>query len=47
MLKRITESFTTATINEINEEEDYAMPTADERENPGVPWEEVVKKRDL
>ena len=47
MLKRITESYTTATIDEINEEGDYAIPTADERENPGVPWEDVVKKRDL
>ena len=46
MLKRIQEKFTTADINELNND-DYYMPTQDERENEGKSWEEVVKTRDL
>ena len=28
-------------------EENYSMPTQDERENPGKSWEQVVKDRDF
>ena len=45
MLKRITEQYTTADINEINRES-YVVPTLDERQNPGMHWDDVVKARD-
>ena len=28
-------------------EENYSMPTQDEREHPGKSWEQVVKDRDF
>ena len=46
MLKRIKETFTVATVEELNRE-NYSMPTIDERLNPGQAWEEVVKTRDI
>ena len=45
MLKRIQSKFTMAQVDELNEE-NYTMPTQDERENPGMAWEDVVKLRD-
>ena len=45
MLKRITEQYTTADINEINRDS-YVVPTLDERQNPGMHWDDVVKARD-
>ncbi len=46
MLKRIQEQYTTASVAEMNDE-NYSMPTLDERENPGKPWEQVVQDRDF
>jgi len=42
MLKRIAESFTTSTVDELNEA-GLVVPTFDERENPGIPWADVIK----
>ena len=38
MLKRIQETFTLAEVEELNKGE-FAMPTQDERENPGKTWD--------
>ena len=46
MLKRVQEKFTCADVETINQD-NYVMPTQDERENPGKTWEQVVKERDI
>ena len=46
MLKRIQEKLTVKDVDEMNEE-NYSMPTQDERENPGKAWDQVVKDRDF
>lgn len=46
MLKRITESLTTTTVDQMNNDFIYTVPTLDERQKPGMDWDSVVKERE-